>query len=433
MYWDADIETIPRGRLEELQRSRLQKTCVQASSSQYYGALFRERNVPPESISSLQAIADLPFTTREDLRENWPYGFVAVPKDELVRLHSSSGTTGMATVIFHTAGDIETWADSVARSLYMTGMRKGDVFQNMMSYGLFTGGFGFHYGAEKLGALVIPAGAGNSRRQIQFMRDFGTTAIHVIPSYALHLCGVFDELGLDPKTDTKLKTVYLGGELHTEETRRKIEAFFGARAYNSYGLSEINGPGVAFECEVQQGMHIWEDHFLVELIDPVTMVPVRDGTEGELVITTLVRTGMPLLRYRTGDLTRVIPEPCRCGRTHRRLERIRGRTDDMMIIKGVNIFPIQIENKLTGIPGVGKNFMIILEREGYDDIMHVKIEVEKEFFTGDLKQLENLRRRIVAELKSDILITPKVELVEPHTIIHPDGESTRVVDNRTRQ
>ena len=345
-------------------------------------------------------------------------------------MHSSSGTTGRATVVFHTASDIEAWANLVARSMYMTGMRRSDVFQNMMTYGLFTGGLGFHYGAEKIGALVIPAGAGNSKRQIQLMRDFETTAIHIIPSYALHLSSVFAEVGVDPRRDTKLRTAFIGAEPHSEKMRRKIEELYGFRAFNSYGISEMNGPGVAFECPEQSGMHIWEDNFIVEIIDPVTLKPVPEGEEGELVMTTLLREGMPVLRYRTKDLTRIIPGPCPCGRTHRRIDRIKGRTDDMMILKGVNIFPIQIEKKLMEIPGVGTNFVIILDRVEYNDSMTVKVEVQKEFFGGNLGQLEALRRRIVEELKSDILITPRVDLVEPDSLPKSEGKAKRVIDNR---
>ena len=345
-------------------------------------------------------------------------------------MHSSSGTTGRATVIFHTAGDIAAWTDLLARSMYMAGMRRSDVFQNMMTYGLFTGGSGFHYGAEKIGALVIPAGAGNSKRQIQLMRDFETTAIHIIPSYALHLSSVFTEVGVDPRRDTKLRMAFLGAEPHSEMMRRKIEELYGFKAFNSYGLSEMNGPGVAFECPEQNGMHIWEDNYIVEIIDPVTLKPLPDGEEGELVTTTLRREGMPILRYRTKDLTRIIPGPCPCGRTHRRIERIKGRTDDMMILKGVNIFPIQIEKKLMEIPGVGTNFVIILDRADFNDSMTVKVEVQKEFFGGDLRQLEVLRRRIVEELKSDILITPRVDLVEPDSLPKSEGKAKRVIDNR---
>jgi len=430
MYWDESIEAMPRDNLEELQLQRLKDTVKRASLSLFYKELFAKIGFDPESIKSIDDIKKIPCTTKDDLRDYWPYGFLSVPKEELVRMHSSSGTTGRATVIFHTLRDLDAWTDMVARSMYMTGMRKSDVFQNMMTYGLFTGGLGFHYGAERVGALIIPAGAGNSKRQIQLIKDFETTTIHIIPSYALHLTEVFEELGVDPRRDTKLRIGFLGAEPHSEKTRSKIEEFYGLKAYNSYGLSEMNGPGVAFECPRQQGMHIWEDNFLVELIDPHTLEPVEEGTEGELVLTTLRREGMPILRYRTKDLTRIIPGTCECGRTHRRIERITGRTDDMLIIKGVNIFPIQIEKKLMDVPEVGTNFLIILEREGFNDDMIIKVEVQRDFFSGNLQQLENLRRRITEELKSDILITPKVELVEPNSLPKTEGKAVRVIDNR---
>lgn len=430
MYWEKKIETISRDELTSLQISRLKESVRKAMNSPHYKRVLSAVDCDPRDLNSLLQLEKLPLTTKEDLRENWPYGFLAVSKDELVRMHSSSGTTGRATVIFHTANDLQEWTNLLARCMYMTGVRKPDVFQNMMTYGLFTGGLGFHYGAERIGALVIPAGAGNSKRQIQLMRDFGTTVIHIIPSYALHLFTFFEEMKLVPSKDTSVRMAFLGAEPHSEKTRKKIEELYGFKAFNSYGLSEMNGPGVAFECPYQSGLHIWEDNFLVEIIDPDTMKPVPDGVEGELVLTTLMREGMPILRYRTKDLTRIIPGPCECGRTHRRIERIKGRTDDMLILKGVNIFPIQIEKKLMGIPGVGTNFQIILEREGFNDSMIVKVEVRKEFFDGELKHLEALRRKIAEELRSDILITPRVELVEPNTLPATEGKAIRVLDNR---
>lgn len=430
MFWEKGIETIEKDQLEKLQLERLRKTVERASRSSYYGKIFKEKRFFAEDIRTLSDLVKIPLTTKDDLREQWPYGFLAASKDELVRMHSSSGMTGRATVIFHTQSDIDSWTNQVARCMYMAGMRKSDVFQNMMTYALFTGGLGFHYGAEKLGAMVIPSGAGNSKRQIQLMQDFDTTVMHVIPSYALHLTTVFEEVGVDPKKDTRLRMAFIGAEPHSEKMRRRIEDFYGVKAFNSYGLSEMNGPGVAFECPRQNGMHIWEDAYVVEIINPHTLDPVPDGEEGELVLTTLNREGMPLLRYRTKDLTRVIPGECPCGRTHRRLERIKGRTDDMMILKGVNIFPIQIEKKLMDIAGVGNNFLIILERRGFSDEMIVKVEVQREYFSGDLKQLEGLRKTIVNELKSDILITPRVDLVEPDSLPKTEGKAKRVIDNR---
>jgi phenylacetate-CoA ligase len=430
MYWEKDIETMNRGKLEKMQLARLRETLGRVQHSPYYKMRFAELGLDVKDIRTLADVEKLPFTTKDDLREQWPYGFLALSRDDMVRMHSSSGTTGRATVIFHTANDIAAWTNLLARSMFMTGMRRSDIFQNMMTYGLFTGGLGFHYGAERIGALVIPAGAGNSKRQIQLMQDFETTVIHIIPSYALHLSTVFIEMGVDPRRDTKLKIGFLGAEPHSESTRRKIEDFYGFKGFNSYGLSEMNGPGMAFECPEQNGMHVWEDNYIIEIIDPVTHRPVPDGQEGELVATTLLRDGMPILRYRTKDLTRIIPGTCPCGRTHRRIERITGRTDDMMILKGVNIFPIQIETILMNIPGVGTNFQIILDRENYNDSMTVKVEIQREFFGGDLQQLEGLRRRIVEALKSDILITPKVDLMEPDSLPKSEGKAVRVIDRR---
>jgi phenylacetate-CoA ligase len=430
MYWEKDIETMDRSRLEALQLAALQDTLVKAEKSYYYGKVFKEKGLGVSSVKSLADITKFPFTNKDDLREHWPYGFIAVPKDDLVRMHSSSGTTGRATVVFHTAKDIAVWTNLLSRCMYMAGMRKSDVFQNMMTYGLFTGGLGFHYGAEKIGALVIPAGAGNSKRQIQLMQDFETTAVHVIPSYALHLSTVFADLKIDPRKDTAVRIAFLGAEPHTEKMRKKIEEIYGYKAFNSYGLSEMNGPGVAFECPYQDGMHIWEDSFLVEIVNPETLEPLPDGVEGELVMTSIQKDGMPLIRYRTKDLTRIIPETCTCGRTHRRIERIKGRSDDMLILKGVNIFPMQVERKLMDIAGVGTNFIIILNREGFNDDMTVKVEVHKQYFSGDLRQLEMLRKKIVEELKGELLITPKVELVEPDSIPKGEGKAVRVIDNR---
>ncbi|MEN6467069.1 MAG: phenylacetate--CoA ligase [Syntrophaceae bacterium] len=430
MYWQKEIETMDRGELASLQMKDLKETLGRAANSVFYKKVFSDKGIDPQKINSLDDLRRIPFTNKDDLRDHWPYGFLAVPKDDLVRMHSSSGTTGRATVIFHTASDLDHWTGLLARCMYMSGVRRSDVFQNMMTYGLFTGGLGFHYGAERIGALVIPAGAGNSKRQIQLMRDFGTTVIHIIPSYALHLRSVFEEEGVDPAKDTRVRIAYVGAEPHSEGTRQKLQEMYGFRFYNSYGLSEMNGPGVAFECPEQNGMHIWEDNFIVEIIDPKTLEPVKPGDEGELVLTTLKRRGMPILRYRSKDLTRLIPGPCACGRTHVRMERIKGRTDDMMIVKGVNIFPIQIEKRLMEIPGVGTNFLIVLEREGGNDTMYVKVEVQKDYFDGDILHLEKLRRRISEDLKSDILLTPKVELVEPNSLPKSEGKAVRVVDNR---
>jgi phenylacetate-CoA ligase len=430
MYFNPQIESLDRQALEGLQLERLRTTIARAAQSPYYGELFREQGISPEAIRSLDDIRRIPFVTKDILRDHYPWGLVAVSQERLVRLHSSSGTTGRPTVVFHTRDDIAGWAELVARCMYMAGVRASDVFQNMMGYGLFTGGIGFHYGAERLGALVIPSGPGNTQRQIMLMRDFKTTVIHIIPSYALHFVKSLHEMQIDPRRDLRLRIAFLGAEPHSGETRRRIEEELGVSAFNSYGLSEMNGPGVAFECPRKDGMHVWEDSYLLEVIDPRTLEPVPDGQEGELVFTTLQREGMPVLRYRTRDLAAVYAEPCACGRAHRRISRIKGRTDDMLIVKGVNMYPVQIETILMGLPEVGSNFQIVLEHKDFNDHMTVKVEVSEALFTGDLRHLDALRRRIVEKLRSEILITAGVELVEPGSLPRSEGKAVRVIDTR---
>lgn len=429
-FWNPEMELLPREEIEALQLRRLREVLRRCARSPFYRDLFREASFDPEKVTSLADLKVLPFTDKDTLRGGDPARFLTVPLEDIVRVHSSSGTTGQATVVFHTARDIDAWAELVARCMYMTGVRRTDVFQNMMGYGLFTGGLGFHYAAERIGALVIPAGSGNSRRQIQLMRDFRTTVVHVIPSYALYLLEVFREMGLDPAADTDLRIAFIGAEPHTESLRRRLEESYGMKAYNSYGLTEMNGPGVAFECPFQEGMHVWEDSFLLEVIDPETLQPVPDGEEGELVMTTLNREGMPLLRYRTRDLAFVYPEPCRCGRAHRRISRIKGRTDDMFIVKGVNIFPMQVERVLLGILGVGSNYQIVLDTVESRDEMRVMVEVAGDLWHGEVRELNRLRKRIVEELRQEILVTPLVELVEPGTLPAGEGKAVRVVDRR---
>jgi len=318
----------------------------------------------------------------------------------------------------------------MARCMYMAGMRKSDVFQNMMGYGLFTGGIGFHYGAEKLGALTIPIGPGNSKRQLWFMQQFKTTAVHILPSYALRLSMFFDEISLDPKKDLSLRIAFVGAEPHTEETRRKIEGIYGIKVFNSYGLSEMCGPGVAFECESQSGLHVWEDQFIAEIIDPETGKNLPDGEWGELVLTSLRRKATPLLRYRTRDLTRIIPGACPCGRIHRRIDRIRGRSDDMLIINGVNVFPMQIEKTLMRIPGIGANYLIEVREEGFMDKLHISVEMEAEAFQGTLSELESLHERAIDELKAELGVTPVVKLLEAGSLPASEGKAVRVVDLR---
>jgi phenylacetate-CoA ligase len=429
-YRDESIESLSRSELDALQLHRLRQTVERVSKFSFYQGEFAKIRLNSHKIAGLMDIRKLPFTTKQELRDHYPYGFLCVPQDQLVRLHVSSGTTGQATAIFYSQADVEHWAELVARCMYMTGARAGDVFQNLTGYGLFTGGLGFHYGSERLGLLTIPAGAGNSKRQIQLMQDFGTTVMHIIPSYALRLQDIMTDIGIEPRRDLKLRLAYLGAEPYSEEVRRRVEGFYGGRAYNSYGLSEMNGPGVAFECTHQTGMHIWEDAYLAEIIDPNTLEPVAEGAIGELVLTTLQREAMPLIRYRTKDLTRFMPGDCPCGRAHRRLDRIQGRSDDMFIIKGVNIFPIQVEQVLMNIPEVGNNYVIVLERENNVDSMTVRVEVNDKMFVEDMRQLQRIQRKIAHALRSELLVTPLVELVEPHSLPRSEGKAVRLIDQR---
>ncbi len=428
MYWQQEIETLDRDELEKLQIQGLERTLKRAACSPFY----RERLPRSASrrISSLEEVQGLPFTTKQDLRDQFPYGLLAVPLEEVVRLHSSSGTTGNPTVIYHTKEDIESWQDLMARCIYMAGMRKHDVFQNMMGYGLFTGGIGFHYGAERLGALTIPIGAGNSKRQIWFMQSFKTTAVHVLPSYALRLSTHLKEMSIDPRKDLSLRMAFVGAEPHTEETRRKIEEVYGIKVYNSYGLSEMCGPGVAFECPEQSGLHLWEDHFYMEIIDPDTGAVLPEGQWGELVLTSLKRAATPLIRYRTRDLTRIIPGPCPCGRTHRRIDRIKGRSDDMLIINGVNVFPMQIEMTLMRMPAIGDNYLIEIHEENYMDKLHVSVELKADAFQGTLSEVESLKARVTEELKSELGVSPVVKLLEAGSLPASEGKAVRVVDLR---
>jgi phenylacetate-CoA ligase len=429
-HWNPEMETMGREELEALQLQRLRETLQRCTHSPFYQAWFDDAGFDPGGVTSLEDMRRLPCMDKSTLRGGDPGRFLTVPMDDIVRVHSSSGTTGQATVIFHTARDIEAWAELVARCMYMVGVRRSDVFQNMMGYGLFTGGLGFHYAAERIGALVIPAGSGNSKRQVQLMREFHTTVVHIIPSYALYLLEVFAELGLDPRTGTDLRIAFIGAEPHTEGLRKRIEEAYGVDAFNSYGLSEMCGPGVAFECPAKQGMHVWEDSFLMEVLDPHTLEPVREGEEGELVFTSLNREGMPLLRYRTRDLASVLTGACPCGRAQRRISRIKGRSDDMFIVKGVNVFPMQVEKVLLGVLGVGSNYQIVLDTVGSMDEMRVLVEVAGELWHGEVRELNRLRRRIMEELRQEVLLTPLVELVEPGSLPSGEGKAVRVLDKR---
>lgn len=421
---------MPREALEKLQLERLQKTVRHCMNAEFYREKFAELGITPDDIRSLDDVRRLPFTTKEDLRDHYPFGLSCVPMRECTRLHSSSGTTGNPTVVLHTQKDLDEWANAVARCLWMVGSRPDDVFQNSAGYGMFTAGLGFQYGAERVGMLTVPAAAGNTTRQIKFIKDFGTTVLHAIPSYASRIYEVMKEEGVDPRRDTKLRVLCIGAEPHSEEQRRRIEQDLGVKAYNSYGISEMMGPGVAFECEEQNGLHIWEDYFIVEIIDPVTLEPVAEGEIGELVITTINREAMPLLRYRTRDLTRLLPGTCPCGRSHRRLARLQGRSDDMIILKGVNIFPIQIEKILLKFKELSSDYLITIETTDSGDVMTVEVELNQ-LFADDYKQLLTLEKTIARQLKDEILITPKIRLVQKGTLAKSDEKkAVRVRDLR---
>lgn len=429
-YWQKDIETMGRDQLQELQLTRLKETVKHAANSPFYKEVFEKNGITPDSIQTLDDLRKIPFTTKNDLRSHYPFGMAAIPIQKCVRIHSSSGTTGNPTVVLHSAKDLDQWANQVARCMYMVGLRDTDVFQNTSGYGMFTGGLGFQYGAERLGALTVPAAAGNTKRQIKFITDFGTTCLHIIPSYATRLAEVMYEMGMDPRRDTKLHTVCIGAEPHSEEQRKRIEQLLGVKAYNCFGMSEMNGPGVAFECPEQNGLHIWEDYVIPEIINPQTLEPVPEGEIGELVLTTINREAMPLLRYRTRDLTRFIPGECPCGRTHRRLARFVGRSDDMIILKGVNIFPIQIEKILMNFKELGSNYLITIETVGYNDEMLIEVELS-DLFTDDYSALQRLAKEVTRQLKDELLLTPRVKLVGKGSLPSAEGgKAVRVKDLR---
>lgn len=431
-YWNKEEETLDRQALKKVQLRRLQETVAHALRTPFYKArLFRAGITSPEDLRSTEDLRRIPFTTKDDLRECYPNGLLSVDLKEVIRVHTSSGTTGTPTVIYHTRDDLDRWTELVARCIVATGAGPGDVFQNMMSYGMFTGGLGLHYGAERVGMTVIPIGGGNTKRQIQLMHDFKTTVVHITPSYMLHIWSKLSDSGFSAK-DLCLKKAYLGAEPYSENTRKKIEELFGIDVYNSYGLSEMNGPGVAFECVHKCGMHVWEDAYIMEIIDPRSAQELAAEQEGEIVFTTLGRRATPLLRYRTRDLAYVYKGECKCRRTHRRLSRITGRTDDMMIINGVNVYPSQVEEVIMRIPQVGTNYQICLEKEGSLDKLVVKVELYSKLFRGDLAELETLRERIKDDLRASIIITPAVELHEPGSLPVSEGKAKRVVDNRQK-
>ncbi|MFH2060300.1 MAG: phenylacetate--CoA ligase [Pseudomonadota bacterium] len=430
MFWDIKKETISREDLEQLQLERLQSTVYRVGTNvPFYRKKFGEQQLEYDNISSLDDLKHLPFTMKQDLRDNYPYGLFAVPLREVVRVHSSSGTTGMATVVGYSKNDINTWSDLNARILCAAGLTADDVVQIAFGYGLFTGGFGLHYGAERLGASVIPISSGNTRRQIQIMQDFKTTALVCTPSYALKIADVMMEMGINPH-GLSLRFGLFGAEPWSEAMRREINERLGIKATDNYGLSEVMGPGVAGECQECNGLHINEDHFLVEVLNPKTLEPVNPGEIGELVITTLTKEAFPVIRYRTRDLTRLMTQPCPCGRTFHRMSRVLGRTDDMLIIKGVNVFPTQIESILFEIEGTQPHYRLVVERENNEDKVTVMVEVVESIFFDEMKKQRGLVDSIKKRLATELGISVDIKLVEEKTLERFNGKGTRVIDKR---
>jgi phenylacetate-CoA ligase len=431
MIYHEEFETLPREALEALQLKRLQAVVQRAYATvPFYKKKYDELSLKPDKIRSLDDLGKLPFTMKEDLRDNYPFNMFAVPMSSVVRIHASSGTTGKPTVVGYTARDIDLWSDLMARTLMAAGVTRADIVHNAYGYGLFTGGLGFHYGAERLGASVIPVSGGNTKRQIMLLQDFGPTVLTCTPSYALHLAEAAEEMGVDVKT-LRLRVGIFGAEPWTERMREEIERRMGIDALDIYGLSEVIGPGVSVECiEAKKGLHIFEDHFLPEVIDPDTGQRLPWGEEGELVFTTLTKEAFPIIRYRTRDITTLYPEPCRCGRTLVRMGRITGRSDDMLIIRGVNVFPSQIESVIMNIKEVAPHYLLIVDREGHLDTLEVQIEVNEEVFHDEVKVLQALQTRIQKEIGEMLGVTSKVKLVEPHTIQRSEGKAQRVIDRR---
>ena len=430
MIWNKTMECMSREEMRKLQGDRLKKTVEKVyRNTPFYRTRMHETGVTPDDINSIDDIRKLPFTTKQDLRDNYPYGLFAAPMSEIVRLHASSGTTGNPTVVGYTRKDLATWAEMVARCLTAYGTDRHDIFSVAYGYGLFTGGLGLHYGVENLGATVIPMSSGNTEKQIKLMHDFGPTAIACTPSYALYLAEAIKKSGI-PREEFKLKTGIFGAEPWTENMRREIEKNLGIKAYDIYGLSEIMGPGVSYECECQHGAHIGEDHFYPEIIDPDTLEPLHYGARGELVFTTITKEGIPLLRYRTKDLCSLIAEPCECGRTCVRMTRITGRSDDMLIIRGVNVFPSQVESVILEIEELEPHYMLVIDRVNNTDKMEVQVEVKVEFFSDSLTQMLELKNRIAHRIQSVLGLSVDLRLMEPQSLARSEGKAKRVIDKR---
>lgn len=426
MIWDEKHECMDRESLARLQLQRLQQLVQRVYNGvPHYRQVLDERGIKPGDITSLKDLRRLPFTGKEELRQNYPYGLFAVPMQEVVRVHASSGTTGKPTVVGYTQKDIATWTELIARIVTQAGVTKDDVAQVCFSYGLFTGAFGLHYGLERVGATVVPASAGNTAKQILLMRDFGTTALISTPSYALYLAEAAGEAGIDPR-DLNLKVGLFGGEPWTENMGHQIESMWGIKATDNYGLSEVIGPGVSGECLEGAGLHISEDHFLVEVIDPITEEPLPYGEKGELVFTTLTKEAFPVLRYRTRDLSILNPEVCACGRTSVRMCKVMGRTDDMLIIRGVNVFPSQIESVLMDIRGIAPHYLLIVDTKGPLNQLEVQVEPDPSVFTGSFRDLEALEDSVRRRLQSVLSIGARVKLVEPKTLQRTAGKAQRI-------
>lgn len=430
MIWNNTKETMPHAAKREMQGESLRRLVETVyHNTPFYRSKMQQMGITPDDIRTIDDIVKLPFTTKQDLRDNYPYGLFATPMSEIVRLHASSGTTGTPTVVGYTRGDLNIWAESTARCLAAFGCDRHDIFTVAYGYGLFTGGLGLHYGVEHLGATVIPMSTGNTAKHIQLMKDFGSTALACTPSYALYLAEQIERSGI-PRSAFKLRTAILGAEPWTENMRKEIEAKLGVNAYNIYGLSEVMGPGVSHECGEKDGSHIIEEHYYPEIISPDTLESLPYGTQGELVFTTLTKEGMPLLRYRTKDLCSLNPEPCKCGRTEMRMSRIMGRSDDMLIIRGVNVFPSQVESVILELPQFEPYFRIIIDRVGTLDTVQIQVEVKEENYSDEINEMLSLKKRIGARIQSVLGISADIKLMEPRSIERVEGKTKYVIDNR---
>ena len=426
MFWNEKMESLRGKELQELQLKRLKETVARTQNIGFYQKMFAEAGIRPEDIKTLDDLSKIPFTKKSDLRGGYPFGFLAVPMNRINRIHTTSGTTGKPTVVAYTKNDLNSWSELIARNLTMVGLREGDMFQNASNYSLFTGGLGFHYGAEKIGCAVVPAGVGNTKRQIEMIQDFGVNAIHCTPSYAMHLTEVAEDMHANLES---LRIGVFGAEAWSENMRRDLENRLNIKAYDSYGMSELFGPGVAFECPEQDGLHIWHDCYIVEIIDPKTGETLGPGEKGEMVVTPLVKEAMPLLRYRTGDITMLMEDDCPCGRGQK-IARLFGRSDDMLTVRGINVFPSQIEHVLKNIPEVGDQFMVYIDRLNHLDEMTIEVEINKHLFSGELSDLARLQNKIGKALHETLTLRANVQLVEPGSLPRFEGKAKRVVDRR---